>query len=161
MNESTKKKFGAVAVTSVLLVGTGVAAAYWTAGGTGSGTATTGSVQQLKVVQMVDITGLAPGSPAVTLEGHFDNMDANHATVRVEKVTAEVTGVEKATGAPTGTCGVSDYTITDPAMPVAEGIPHGMGVGSWSGAKIAFNNKSDVNQDACKGATVEITYTVS
>jgi hypothetical protein len=37
-------------------------------------------------------------------------------------------------------------------------------VGSWGATDtptIAFNNKSDENQDDCKNATVEIVYTAS
>jgi hypothetical protein len=67
-------------------------------------------------------------------------------------VSATVTGTDK-----TG-CTASDYTIGGSA-PVGAQVPAGTDVASWSGLTIAFNNKATTNQDACKGATVTITYT--
>ena len=46
-------------------------------------------------------------------------------------------------------------------MTVNAEVPAGDGEGSWTGATIKFNNKAGVNQNACKGATVNLTYTVS
>jgi hypothetical protein len=46
-------------------------------------------------------------------------------------------------------------------MTVGAEVPAGNGQGSWSGATLAFNNKADANQDACKGATVNLAYSIS
>ena len=45
-------------------------------------------------------------------------------------------------------------------MAVNAEVPAGTNQGSWSGATIRFNNKNVV-QDACKGATVNLAYTIS
>jgi len=44
-------------------------------------------------------------------------------------------------------------------MPVGAQVPAGSAQGAWTGATIAFNNKTSVNQDACKNATVNFSYT--
>jgi hypothetical protein len=138
---------GAVAVS---LIGSGAAFAYWSAGGSGDGDAQTDTTSQSVVVnQTSTITGLAPGLGAQTLSGDFDN--PNSGPVHVGAVSVVVTGTD------TPGCGPTDYTIGGSA-PVNAQVAAGDGVGSWSGLTIAFNNKAGVNQDACKGAVVELAY---
>lgn len=139
-------------VAALVIVGGGAAYAYWTNSGSGTGEAETGTNQTIVVNQTSTITGLAPGLPAQTLSGNFDN--PNTSPVYVTSVTATVTGTDQ-----TG-CGVSDYTIAG-AAPVNAEVPAGTGQGSWSGLTIQFNNKPAVNQDACKNAVVSIAYTAN
>jgi hypothetical protein len=75
-------------------------------------------------------------------------------------VTVSISSVTKAGGAPAGTCDATDYTLANAAMTVNADVPAGNGTGSWTGATIQFNNKPATNQDACKGATVNLAYTV-
>jgi hypothetical protein len=63
-------------------------------------------------------------------------------------------------GAPSGSCGTGDYTLTGATMTVGAEVPSGSAKGAWTGATIAFNDTGSL-QDACKGATVAITYTIS
>jgi hypothetical protein len=159
---NSKKRIAAVAIITLILVGGGgaVTYAYWTAGGTGNGTATTGSAANVTPVQTSSVTGLAPGSAAQTLSGTFTN--SNSVATQVNTVTVSIASVTEAVGAPTGyTCSAADYTLTGAAMTVNALIPVGSGQGAWSGATIAFKNSTTVLQDACKGATVNFTYTVS
>jgi hypothetical protein len=149
MRRPTKKTVAVAGVAGLLLVGGGAAYAYWTNTGSGTGEATTGSNASIVVNQTSTITGLAPGLPAQTLSGNFDN--PNTSPVYVTTVTATVTGTDK-----TG-CEATNYTIGGSA-PVNAEVPAGTGVGSWSGLTIAFNNKPAVNQDACKDAVVSIAY---
>ncbi|MFI2486092.1 hypothetical protein ACH47X_04240 [Promicromonospora kroppenstedtii] len=148
------KKKRAVVVLSVVLVLVmgGVAFAYWTNSGSGTGEATTGSNDSLVINQTSTITGLAPGQPPQTLSGTFDN--PNDSPVYTASVTAEVTGTDQ------DGCDATDYTIAGSA-PVNAEIPPGDGVGSWSGLTIQFNNKPAANQDACKNAVVSIQYTAN
>jgi len=136
----------------VLLVGAGAAFAYWTNAGSGAGNAETGTNVAIVVNQTSTVAGMAPGVAAQPLSGNFDN--ANSGPVYVAAVTATVTGTDK-----TG-CGATDYTIGGTAT-VATQVPAGTGVGSWSGLTIQFNNKTGVNQDACKNAIVSIAYASS
>jgi hypothetical protein len=99
-----------------------------------------------------------PGDSAQTLSGNFDNPNAG--PVYVTSVTASIASVTKAAGAVAGTCDASDYTLANATMSVGAEVAAGTGKGSWTGATIKFNNKA-TNQDQCKGATVNLAYTVA
>ncbi len=154
---STKKKT-AVVTLALLFAGGGAAFGYWTVGGSGTGTASTGTTADIAVVQTSTLTPMFPGDSAQGLSGTFDN--ANDGPVYVGTVTASISSVDKAVGAPAGTCDASDYTLAGAAMTVNAEVPVGSGQGAWSGATIRFTNKA-TNQDACKGATVNLAYTIS
>ena len=157
-NWSRTRKMGAVA-TAIVIGGAGAAFAFWTAGGSGTGTATTGTVSPITAKQTTVLAAMYPGDSAQTISGNFDN--GNSGPVRVSTVTASIASVVKATGAPAGTCDATDYTLASPVMTVNAEVPAGTGVGAWSGATIHFNDKTDTNQDACKGATVNLSYAIS
>ena len=152
------KKTAAVAATAiVLLSGAGVAYAFWSAGGSVTGTATTSTHLHITAVQTSVISGLQPGGAAQTLSGNFTN--GNTSPVYVSSVTASISSVtvngEVAVG-----CDATDYTIANAAMTVGTEVPAGTAKGAWTGATITFNNKA-TNQDACKGATVNLAYAIS
>jgi hypothetical protein len=157
MSKTLKKKSSAVAVTSVLLIGVGAASAYWTMGGAGTGSATTGSGQSLTVNQTSVVTGLGPGVAPAELSGDFDN--PNKDFVHVASVTAKLAGVT--TVKETDTCGVQDYHIDNATMPVNAIVPAGNGVSGWGGADLSFVNDPVRDQNGCKGATVTIDYTIN
>ena len=153
-----RSKKARVALTAVLVVGVAaVAVAYWTAGGSGSGSGSVQGAQTgLTAVQTSTVNAMYPGDSNQTLSGNFNN--PNSGPIYVSKVTASIGSVTKATGV-TGTCDSSDFTLSDAVMTVNAEVPKGNAQGSWSGAKIRFNNKGS-NQDACKGATVNLDYAV-
>ena len=153
---SRPRRLLATVVLGLLLVGGGVAFAYWTVTGAGTGTGTTGNNVAITVNQTSTITNLRPGGAAQTLSGNFTN--PNPGPVYVTSVTASIASVTKAAGAATGTCDATDYTLGNTTMTVGTEVPAGTNQGAWSGATIAFNNKA-TNQDACKGATVNFSYT--
>ncbi len=155
MRTSTKRVIAAAAVTAVLLGGAGVAYAYWTAGGSGSGTGTTGTSEAITINQTSTVTNLRPGGAAQALSGTFTN--TNDEPVYVTSVTASISSI---TGGGV-TCEATDYTLANAVMTVNASIAIGSGVGTWSGATIAFNNKPAENQDDCKNATVNFAYTAS
>ena len=159
MFEIEKKKTKLAATSAaVVLVGGGAAFAYWTAGGSGTGSATTGTVTALTAVQTSAVSGMRPGDANQTLSGNFNN--PNSGPVYVSTVTASIASVTQAVGA-VGSCDATDYSLTDAVMQVNDQVPAGDGQGSWFGAKIKFNNKPAVNQDGCKGATVSLSYTIA
>lgn len=161
MRKISKRKVAAtIAITAILIGGGGAAAiAYWSAGGTGTGSGTTGTSAAITAIQTSTITGLVPGGTAQTLSGNFNN--GNTSPSWVTSVTASISAVTKAGGAPTGTCDATDYTLTGAVMPVGAEIASGSGKGAWTGATVAFNDKATTLQDACKGATLTFTYTIS
>ena len=153
------RRVAGVLTASLFLVGGGAASAYWTISGSGSGSVTTGNVTAVTVNQTTVITNLAPGVAAQALSGTFDN--PNSGPVYITSVTASISGVTKAAGAATGTCDATDYTLANATMPVGVEVAAGTGKGAWTGATLAFNNKPTTNQDACKGATVNLSYAAS
>ena len=157
MRTYSKKKKTTIVALALMLVTGGGAFAYWTTGGAGTGEATTGSTVDITVQQTSTVTAMGPGDAAQTLSGNFDNPNAG--PVYVSTVTASIDSVDKAVGAPAGTCDASDYTLGSAVMTVNAQVPAGTAQGAWTGATIQFNNTA-ANQDACKGATVNLAYTV-
>ena len=150
------KKKAIIATVLVVPLSAGAAFAYWTAGGSGTGSAATGTNVAITAVQTSVVTAMAPGVAGQTLSGTFTN--TNTSPVYVTSITASISGVTKADGV-AGTCDSTDYTLANAAMTVnAEaGIDD---LSTWTGATIAFNNKG-TNQDACKGATVNLAYVIA
>jgi hypothetical protein len=146
------RKIVAVALGTVLLVsGAGMAFAYWTNTGTGTGTAATGSNVGITVNQASVITGMYPGQAAQTLSGTFTN--TNPSPVFVAAVTANpVVTID----ADHPLCLPASYRMGGTAT-VGHEVAAGTG-DSWTGLTIAMNNLG-TDQDACKGATVTVTYT--
>jgi hypothetical protein len=149
----------AAAMGAVLAIAiTGVVYAYWTAGGSGTGSATVGTSSDVTVTQSTVLTPMYPGDSAQTLSGTFDN--PNSGPVFVTTVTVSIGSVTKAGGAPAGTCDASDFTLANATATVNAEIAAGNGVGSWTGPTIRFNDKAGTNQDACQGATVALSYSI-
>ncbi len=154
-----KKTLISIALSILLLGSASAVYAYWTARGSGTATASAAaSTSMVTVNQRSVITGVDPGAAPQTISGTFTNVGSGPAYVSTVTVTVSVT---KAAGAPAGSCTAADYTITGGVMPVAAEIPVGSNVGSWGGATIAFNDSPANVQDACKGATITLTYAVS
>jgi hypothetical protein len=156
---TTKKKIAAGAAAAALVASTGIAAAYWTQGGTGSGSVATGDTVDVTVNQTSEIDGLYPGGDAVTLSGNFDN--TNDGPVKVGEVTVEVDeDFEAQADVDKPACTADDFEIGGTAVVDAE-IVKGTGVGSWTGLTIKLVN-SLTNQDNCKGlSAVPLLYSVT
>jgi hypothetical protein len=155
--KSRRRAAAALAALVAVLVAGGAVYAYWTAGGSGTGTAAVGTVSDVTVNQTTTLTAMYPGDSAQTISGTFDN--GNSGPVYVTTVTASISDVTKAGGAPAGTCDATDFTVSPATADVNAEIAAGSGVGAWTGIQIQFNNKAS-NQDACQGATVTLAYTI-
>ena len=159
MRKPTKKTTAIMIAAVTVLAGGGAAFAYWTAGGSGTGTGTTAATtSNVTAVQTSTVSNLAPGATAQTLTGNFTN--PNSGPVYVGTVTASISSVVKAGGAVAGVCDATDYTLASAAMTVGAQVPAGAAQGAWTGATVQFNNKG-TNQDQCKLATVNIAYAVA
>lgn len=148
------RKSVVAAATVLAVVSGGVAFAYWTNNGSGTGTAATGTDTAITVNQTSVITGLAPGLTAQTLSGNFDN--PNPSPVFVAGVLA--TGLTVDAAHADAGCSPDDYQLGGTAT-VGHQVAAGNAVDSWTGLTIQFKNDPARNQDACKGATVTIAYT--
>src|SRR5262249_5268878 len=106
--------------------------------------------QAVTVNLSTSITNMYPGMTPITLSGNFDN--PNSGAVKVGSVTAALGTL------PTG-CVAADFTLGGTAA-VNASIASGNGVGSWTGLTVTMNNTGS-NQDACKGAPIPLTFSVS
>ena len=155
MNAS-KKTFAVVAsATAAVLVGGGVAVAYWTTTGTGTGSATAGTTASLVVTQTTATpTGLYPGGPASSLDLSVSNPGTS--AVRIFTLTAAPTGTSNEPG-----CLPANFATTPITVPGA-GVLIGPGASvSFPAATTVALQETGVDQNACKNATVTITYSVS
>jgi hypothetical protein len=143
----------------------GVAGAYWTQNGTGTGTAASGTTASITVNQTSTITGLYPGGPSTALGVSLTNTNAG--SVFVNTVTAAVHAGWSSQGDLTKpACTAADFTIAG-SVAVNAQIPTGT-TGTLAGLTIQMVNRNDVvpgdgtgNQDNCKNVTVPIDYTAS
>ena len=181
MRKSTKIT-AAIGGAALALGTAGVAYAYWTTtgGGTGSATTSSGSLLQLKVHQTSAPTAnqLAPGQAGSTLAGTVENLTtAPNGVSYALKAVKIVLTVTKAGGAVAGTCDANDYLIVSPNQQAAYAVTTGAGTvttninadgsayeltagqdaAGWT-STLSFVNTT-ANQDQCKGATVNLTYT--
>lgn len=149
-----KKRFAAVAATAAaVLVGGGIAVAYWTTTGSGSGSATTANPSgTLTVNQTNTITDLYPGITPVDIDLEIVNPDA--APYYVDEVVVAIDD----SAFPVG-CTAADYVVTDGT--IDDDVPGSATTAyTGTGASIAMVN-SATNQDACKGVTVPLTFTTT
>ena len=154
MKRFVSKKAAAVGVTAGLVLGlAGGAFAFWTQGGSGTGSATTGTTATITVNETTSATDLYPGGPAQALAGNFDNPNAG--TTHIGAVTAAVDNAHLPSG-----CVAADFTVNNAGTTNSGTLAQGTGVGSWSGITIKMN-ETGVNQDACKTASIPLTYTLA
>lgn len=136
-----------VAIAAIAVAG--VAYAFFTTSGTGSGTATVGTTAGL-TIDPVTITGtLYPGGDA-TVDFTINNSSSNTA-IKVGDVVADTPAI---TGLPDG-CSASDFTFAD--VPVGQTIAASSSV---NGQGTLHMENTSSNQDACKGASPVLHLTV-
>jgi hypothetical protein len=136
-------------IAGAAVVGT-AAWAYWTQGGSGSGSATVASsVSDIVVTQTAPVGTLVPGD-SVALSGTLTN--PNKTDIKVGSLSATITAVSNGAA-------ISDFSVTGGPVIVNAVVKKGTPV-AWSGLTLTYAN-SDVNQDNAKGATVTISYTLS
>lgn len=111
----------------------------------------------LAISQTSVLSGLAPGVDPVPVTGVVANNGT--APVTVTAVTVSIGRVGKAADAVPGTCDAGDYVLTASRMPVGTTLDAGESA-TFAGATLGFNDKS-TNQDACKGARVDLHYVAS
>ena len=134
----------------VLVVGSGVAYAYWTAGGAGDGSAKAGDSTPLTVAQTNTITGLVPGGSAAV-----DVTVTNPATFH-QSFTQVVITVTAATGG----CDFNWFTgstITPVGAPI---ILAAAGTDPLVGS-VSMTDLLTTNQDLCKNSTLTLHFAVS
>jgi hypothetical protein len=159
---SHKKRLSAIAGTmAVVLVGGGLAIAYWTTTGSGTGSGAVGTSTSVVVTQDSTVADLVPGGPADVLDFTIDN--PSDGPQRISSVAISISDVT----AP-GACSAADFSIVQPSTGSFVDLPVGdttftSGAGGDienTGARVSMINSAS-DQNGCKGATLEFTYTVS
>jgi hypothetical protein len=160
---------GLAAVAAIVVVG---GYAYWTTGGSGTGSASVGSSSAVTIAQNGSISGLYPDGPAQNID--FTVHNGNASALRVTSVTIAIENADhtpwSADSNPLDAkpaCTASDFTVTQPTtgFPVeVNGSSTNGGntsfLGSTTGASIQLKDTSQ-NQDECQGVTVPFTFTAS
>jgi hypothetical protein len=149
------RRLAVVALLMTLAIA-GVATAYWTQGGSGTGSGSTGTTASITVNQTSTVANLYPGGTPQALSGNFTN--PNPSNVFVTSVTAVVDPTfNSQTDGTKPACTAADFVIAG-AAPVNAQIASGAGVGAWGGLTIQMVN-APTNQDNCKNVSVPIVYT--
>jgi hypothetical protein len=142
-NKRAKTALGVV----VSLIVAGGAIAYWTGGGSGTGTGTVAPGGTITLTGTV-AAGLAPGlSKTVSLTA----TNATTSAIKVGTVHLDSVAVDAAHA----TCVVADFTMADVVedQTIAASSSN---VALTNSGSLAFANTA-VNQDACKNATLTLT----
>jgi hypothetical protein len=146
-----------VATVATLVVGGGLAYAYWSSTGVGSGLASTGTSSTF-VVASSPPTGLplTPGGPTQNVA--FTVTNPSSGTQTLSSVVITVANTDGTPWAPVVTgCSALDYTLGTPAITYGPILSAGVANGSVT---ITMNNLLS-NQDACKGVTVPLYIVAS
>lgn len=152
--KNSKRAAAVVLGLGLVAAGGSAAFSYWTTPGTGTGTAATGTVSPVTITATsAAVTRLYPGGPAQSISGSFVN--PNPGKVYIHQVSVAISGVTGGVGTPA--CTAADFVLTQPATTNAQ-ITAGTAVAAWGPATITMVN-SDTDQNACKNATVQLTFT--
>lgn len=153
MNIKSKRRSIALGLFLTLAIA-GLAVAYWTNSGTGTGAATTGTTAaDLTFAQTSTHSNLRPGAAAQTVTGTITN--GGDETVLVQDISLNLNATTWV-----GTCEATDYTISGSPLTVNQSVAAAGNVAIPGGLTIAFNNKPAENQDDCKNQTLVLSYTI-
>jgi hypothetical protein len=146
-----RKRAIVVLGTVAAVVITAFAVAFWTGGGSGSGSAAVGTVGS------VALTGtVTPGSAPGTAEPvSFTAANASASPIKVTKVHLVSIAVDAGHAA----CETADFSMAD--VTEAHEVPAGATVDPLpNNGSLVYANTA-VSQDACKGATLTLTLSSS
>jgi hypothetical protein len=150
------KTVAIVAGITLALAGGGVAFAYWTSTGSGTGSATTGQSAAFTIVADTPVGTIAPGSP-----GQMVGFTVTNPGPGVQRLAAVNVAIAGPTGTPwvppTG-CLLADYTASITTAPTPGTIAVN---GTRTGTATVSLANTGVNQDACQNATVPLYFTAS
>lgn len=155
----TKKRALVLGVVAALAVA-GIAIAYFTSTGSGTGSATVGSATAFKVTVSAATGGpLYPGSGSESLAYSVKNEGAGAQNVNSTSATvaSDEAGDITQGGEPVEGCKASWFTATD-TSPAPVNLKGGE---SASGSVEVTMQDSGSNQDACQGASPDITVSAS
>jgi hypothetical protein len=151
-----KRALTAIAALLVLAVA-GSAFAYFTTSGEGHGSATAGTSQAVSITQVGSISNLQPGGEPQGVNFAIHNPLSTKQFV--SKVAVSISNVEGPNISVATPCTAADFKLTQPSA-INNDLPAGETEFSPSGATIAMID-SESNQDGCKEATVNLSFSAS
>lgn len=150
-----RKRVAAVSGVALAVVVGGGAFAFWTQGGSGTGTAQTGDIVPITINQTASSdAALYPGGPATTLSGNYTNTNAGKVQVHEITVAVKPSWTSQADKAKPA-CTAADFTGSK--ITVDAEIDPGKNVNSWTGLTLKLDDLA-ANQDNCKGVTPDLVY---
>jgi hypothetical protein len=154
----TKKRFAVLGAVAILAMA-GIAVAYFTSTGSGTGSATVGSATAFKVTVSAPTGGpLYPGSGSENLAYSVKNegSGAQNVNSTSASVASEGGNITQG-GVPVVGCKASWFTAVD-SSPAPVSLKGGE---SASGSVEVTMQDSGTNQDACQGTSPDITVSAS
>ncbi len=155
----TKKKITAVAASAaVVALGAGAAFAYWSGGGTATGSTTLGAfVPMTATINIDDSTPLFPGGSVPVTSADFTNQ--NDFAVSVVGFGTPAFSIVSSPGS----CDAGWFSLT-PAPPASGSFGTAAANGGTlniptPGFTVNMENSAD-NQDGCQGAEIEVTVSI-
>jgi hypothetical protein len=149
------KRIKIVAGGTAVLMGGGIAFAYWTSNGAGKGSASTGTDTPWAVTSDAASGGLlTPGGPTQTVAFHVKNNNTG-----VQRLQAVAVSVANADGSPwsSGSCDAADFSVGTPTFTSGDVAS---GATTDGTVTISMNNNNE-NQDDCRGLTVPLYFAAS
>ncbi len=151
-------KLAVVAGVTTALIGGGVAVAFWTTSGTGTGTATTGDSSNFVVTTDAPVgPALAPGGTnEQTITFHVQN--TNNGVQRLNSVAVSVANANGTAWTAVSGCSAADYVIAQHSVPASTDLVSNQ---TYTGVVTIKMKDTGVNQDGCKGVTVPLYVSAS
>ena len=148
MKITLKHKIAALATAATIVGGSGVALAYFTTTGSGTGAGTAGTSTAL-VLHGSAPTSLYPGTTS-PVSFTVDNSSPGHQYVATIKL------VSVSTDSAHAACDVTKFTMPD--VVANQDVASGSGIAITAGGTLTMLN-SPTSQDACKGAPLTLHLT--
>jgi hypothetical protein len=154
-----KKRAVAVVALVVVLATAGLAVAYFTSSGSGTGSVTAGTASTLTVTFGTTAGTMYPGAGTSTLPYTVTNPSAGHQNLAATTaiVVADASGNIKDAGAVVATCKSAWFTATNTSP-----APIDLAGGATATGSVAVTMANDAsNQNACQGHHPDITVNAS
>jgi hypothetical protein len=151
MRKFSRKTLVAGGLVATMALG-GIAFAFFSATGSGSGTASVGTSHALDITQVGSVSGLVPNGPAQTINYKVTNNTAG--AEQVNQVTTTVASVTSLAIVGDEACDASMFTIVD-GLAINQNLqPAGTATGTATIKLVDDGN----NQDNCQNAVVTLAF---
>jgi hypothetical protein len=150
-----KKVAASVAAGAVVLVGSGVAYAYWTTTGAGSGNSTDNAAPgTVTETATFNASNMAPGQHVSVA---YTGANSSTTSLSVGAPVATVTSDKTYQDASSATQSCADFLSLTLSTATGAVVPAGAGATSLGGSQLNYADSTTINQDSCKGQKITIT----